>query len=147
MYKELSELLIAGKFDEVEILCNGMKPDEIADIMLKSAYETESITAYGFAAYMNERHDKKTWLKIMFDLLINPLCFMEGAYALAAVHARELISIEESIENMEKLLFIYNSPENVISKDEAKKIAEKMLDIEAQNEVALSVLKEANINI
>ena len=34
-----------------------------------------------------------------------------------------------------------SSPENVISEDEAKKIAEKMLDIEAQNEVALSVLK------
>ena len=65
----------------------------------------------------------------------------KGAYVLAAVHARELVSIEESIENMEKMLFIYNSPENVISEDEAKKIAEKMLDIEAQNEVALSVLK------
>ena len=141
MYRELSDLLTSGRFDEAEILCNDMEQDEIADSMLRSAYETESITVYGFAAYMKENHEKKTWLTIMFDLLINPLCFMEGAYALAAVHARELVSIEESIENMEKLLFIYNSPENVISDDEAKKIAEKMLDIEAQNEVALSVLK------
>ena len=141
MYRELSDLLTSGRFDEAEILCNDMESDEIADSMLRSAYETESITVYGFAAYMKENHEKKTWLTIMFDLLINPLCFMEGAYALAAVHARELVSIEESIENMEKLLFIYNSPENVISDDEAKKIAEKMLDIEAQNEVALSVLK------
>ena len=52
----------------------------------------------------------------------------EGAYVLAAVHARELVSIEENIENMEKILFIYNSPENVISKDEAKKIAEKNIN-------------------
>ena len=104
MYRELSDLLTSGRFDEAEILCNDMESDEIADSMLRSAYETESITVYGFAAYMKERHDKKTWLTIMFDLLINPLCFMEGAYVLAAVHARELVSIEESIENMEKIL-------------------------------------------
>ncbi len=52
MYRELSELLIAGRFDEAEILCNDIDADEIADIMLRSAYETESITVYGFAAYM-----------------------------------------------------------------------------------------------
>lgn len=86
---------------------------------------------------MKERHDKKTWLKIMFDLMINPLCFIEGAYALAAVHARELIGIEETVENLEKLLFIYKSPENVISEEEAKRAAERILEIEPQNIAAL----------
>lgn len=60
MYRELSELMTSGRFEEAKILCNDMKSDEIADIMLKSAYKTESITVYGFAAYMKERHDKKT---------------------------------------------------------------------------------------
>lgn len=137
---DLSELLTSARFDEAEILCKDMKAEEVADLMLKSAYETESITVYGFAMYMKERHDKKTWLKIMFDLMINPLCFIEGAYALAAVYARELIEIEETVENLEKLLFIYNSPENVISEEEAKRAAVKMLKIEPQNVIAIEVL-------
>ncbi len=137
---DLSELLTSVRFDEAEILCKDMKTEEIAHLLLESAYKTESITVYGFAMYMKERHDKKTWLNIMFDLMINPLCFIEGAYALAAVHARELIGIEESVENLEKLLFIYNSPENVISEKEAKIAAVKMLKIEPQNTAALEVL-------
>ena len=137
---DLSELLTSTRFDEAEILCKDMKVEEVADLMLKSAYETESITVYGFAMYMKERHDKKSWLNIMFDLMINPLCFIEGAYALAAVHARELIGIDESVENLEKLLFIYNSPENVISEEEAKRVATKILEIEPQNVIALEVL-------
>ena len=108
------------------------------------AYETESINVYGFIVYMIRSEGNKEWIKLAIDILLNPLCFIEGAYSLALFHVRELLKIDRNVENLERILFFYNIPEKLVDDIEAYQIAEEILAIDADNVVALKIKYPAN---
>ncbi len=129
-----------GKYLDVEDVCKGMNAFEIRDIFMSIAYETESINVYGFIAHMSQKQENIEWLKLAADIMLNPLCFIEGAYSIALFHARELLCIDRCVENLERILFFYNIPERLIDEDEACCIAEELLVIESDNKVAFQIL-------
>lgn len=128
-----------GEYIALEKSIEGMDKIKLRDVMMDIAYETESVNVYGFLSYMMRKHENEEWLKLAVDILLNPLCFMEGAYSVALFHARELLSINRNAENLEKLLFFYNIPEKLIDKEEAYFLAEELLNIEPDNKVALQI--------
>lgn len=71
--------------------------------------------------------------------MLNPLCFVEGAYSVALFHARELLLNTKSIENMERILFFYDIPEKLVDKEEAEIIAKEILKIEPDNKVVMAL--------
>lgn len=73
--------------------------------------------------------------------MINPLCFIEGAYSIALFHARELLKMNSSVVNMERILFFHNIPEKLVGHTEARLIANEIISVEPNNAVALEVLK------
>lgn len=131
--------LARGEYIALEKSIEGMDKIKLRDVMMDIAYETESVNVYGFLSYMMRKHENEEWLKLAVDILLNPLCFMEGAYSVALFHARELLSINRNAENLEKLLFFYNIPEKLIEKEEAYFLAEELLNIEPDNKVALQI--------
>lgn len=131
--------LARGEYIALEKSTEGMDKIKLRDVMMDIAYETESVNVYGFLSYMMRKHENEEWLKLAVDILLNPLCFMEGAYSVALFHARELLSINRNAENLEKLLFFYNIPEKLIDKEEAYFLAEELLNIEPDNKVALQI--------
>lgn len=131
--------LARGEYIALEKSIEGMDKIKLRDVMMDIAYETESVNVYGFLSYMTRKHENEEWLKLAVDILLNPLCFMEGAYSVALFHARELLSINRNAENLEKLLFFYNIPEKLIDKEEAYFLAEELLNIEPDNKVALQI--------
>jgi len=131
-----------GKYPDIEEMCREMNAFEIRDIFMNIAYETESINVYGFIVYMTRKQENIEWIKLTVDIMLNPLCFIEGAYSIALFHARELLSIDRNVENLERLLFFYNVPENLIDEDEARSIAEELLTIAPDNKVALQIINK-----
>jgi len=131
-----------GKYPDIEEMCREMNAFEIRDIFMNIAYETESINVYGFIVYMTRKQENIEWIKLTVDIMLNPLCFIEGAYSIALFHARELLSIDRNVENLERLLFFYNVPEKLIDEDEARSIAEELLTIAPDNKVALQIINK-----
>lgn len=128
-----------GKYEEIEELCKEMEITKLRDMMLNIAYETESMSVYGFIVYMLQKNKNLEWLKLAIDVLLNPLCFIEGAYSIALFHARKILDHETNVENLERILFFYNIPEKLIDDEEAYCISEKILAREPDNKVALQI--------
>ena len=129
-----------GKYLEVEQIYKEMNAFRFRDILMNMAYETEGINVYGFIAYMTREPENVEWIKLAVDIMLNPLCFIEGAYSTALFHARELLSTDRNVENLERILFFYNIPERLIDENEARCIAEELLAIECNNKVAFQVI-------
>ena len=88
---------------------------------------------------MIQRTKKVEWIELAIDVMLNLLCFIQGAYSVALFHTRELLAITKSIENLESILFFYKIPEKLVDKKEAQCIVEEILNIEPDNKVALGV--------
>ncbi len=140
MIDNISLKLEQGKYLDIEEICMEMNASKFRDILMNIAYETEGINVYGFIAHMTRKQENVEWLKLAVDIMLNPLCFIEGAYSIALFHARELLSIDRNVENLERILFFYNIPERLIDEDEARCIAEEILAIEADNKVAFEII-------
>ncbi|WP_167955716.1 hypothetical protein [Anaerosporobacter faecicola] len=137
--EELKRNLFQGKYEVIEELCKSMDKDSIRDMMMTIAYDTENISVYCFVQYMINKTQKAGWIELAIDIMLNPLCFIEGAYSIALFHARELILLEKSIKNLERILFFYNKPEKLVDEVEARYIEKEILKEEPNNEVALSI--------
>ena len=141
MEKVLNKLIFEGKYFEAEKIVKKMSAKEQRDEIMNLAYGSESIAVYSFLRYMTEKNKTQFWLDLTIDVMINPLCFIEGAYSIALFHARELLEINLSSKNLERILFFYNIPEKLVENTEAKLVAKKIIEIEPDNIVALEILK------
>lgn len=131
--------LLKGIYKEAEEICKTMDENSIKDMVMTVAYDTENICVYSFIQYMIAKTRKASWIELAIDVMLNPLCFIEGAYSVALFHARELLAIEKSIKNLERILFFYCIPEKLVNEEEAKCISKEILKVEPNNEVALGV--------
>lgn len=140
MIKKISLNLLQGKYKEAAEICKDMDTESIRDTIMDIAYDTESLCVYSFVQYMIHQTGNISWIKLAIDIMLHPLCFMEGAYSVALFHARELLTAQKSVENLERILFFYHIPEKLIEEEEAQYIAKEILLMEPDNEAALSVL-------
>ena len=131
--------LLKGKYREAEEICKNMDTSSIRNVIMAISYDTENICVYGFIQYMISRTEKVSWIELAVDIMLNPFCFIEGAYSVALFYARELLKIEKNVKNMEKILFFYNIPEKLLDEEEAKYISKEILKIEPNNEIALGI--------
>ena len=135
----LKKKLLQGKYERAKEICETMDDDNIRNTIMMIAYDTESICVYGFIQYMINKTKKISWIELAIDIMLNPLCFIEGAYSVALFHARELLLIDKSVDNLERIIFFYKIPEKLVDEEEVKIIAKEILALEPDNEVALEV--------
>lgn len=140
MSSTLAEHVQHAEFEAAVKECRNLDSGSIRDILLSTAYDTGSICPYCFCAYMCSCSDSEWWHTMSIDLLIHPLCFIEGAYAIALFHAKELLKTRRSPENLERILFFYHIPERLVNSSDAKKIAYELLAYEPENSLALNVI-------
>lgn len=141
METKITEKIFKGLYFEAEQICLNMNFNLLRDIMMNMAYDTESMCIYSFLRYMVEKNKTKDWLELIIDIMINPLCFVEGAYSIALFHTRELMKIDSSVSTMEKFLFFFNIPEKLVGKSEAELVANKIIQLEPNNFVALEIFR------
>ena len=141
METKLKKLVLEGFYHEAENLMLTIPLNAQRDIIMDLAYDTESIAIYGFLRYMLEKNKTKYLLEMTIDVMINPLCFVEGAYEVALFHTRELLKIDFSVETMEKVIFFHDIPEKLVEEKEAEEVAREIIKIEPDNCVANRILK------
>lgn len=138
----LKNYILNGKYDEAKEICDSMSMEDIKNEIIQIAYQTESLSVYAFSEYMSSFKDCIEWNKLIIEILINPLCFIEGAYSIAFHYSKQLLKKEYSIDNMERLLFFYDIPERLLEKEKALDIAKSIIQIDSMNAIAKKVLKE-----
>mgnify|MGYP004626583659 FL=1 len=141
MEMKIKELILEGFYCDAEKVLLELNQNEQKDLIMSLAYDTESISVYSFLRYMSEKNRTQFWLELIIDVMINPLCFIEGAYSTALFHTRELLKMNSSVTNMERILFFYNIPEKLVGHTEAKLVAKEIISVEPNNVVALEILK------
>ena len=139
MLNNLEKYLLQGKYTEVSEECRNLNKDAIRDTLMKIAYDTENICVYSFINYMIKKTENEEWIELAIEIMLNPLCFVEGAYSVALFHARELLIKERNVKNLERILFFHNIPEKLVCDKEAQDIAKEILATEADNVVALGI--------
>ena len=112
---------------------------DAGNMIMNIAYDTENICVYSFVQYMIWKTERIEWMELAIDIMINPFCFLEGAYSVALFYLREVLRIKKNIENLERILFFYHIPEKLVGIEEAKKIAEEILKIEPTNKLVLEL--------
>ena len=142
MEQQFLEHLNNAEFAKAETLLNKTNLPQIKDTLLTFSCESESIIGLGFAMYMFNKSDDYFWCDCIIMLLLNPLCFIEGAYQLAYHHAKLMLDHNRSEENLVQILFFNEIPEKLLSKDDAIKIAEEIISLNPKNETARNTLKK-----
>ena len=118
MMEDLKRNLLQGKYQEAEDICKSMDDNSLRDMIMTIAYDTENISVYCFIQYMIQRTGKASWVELAIDIMLNPLCFIEGAYSVALFHTRELLLIEKNVRNLERIIFFYNIPEKLVDEED-----------------------------
>ena len=132
--EELITYLTQGDYEKVADILS--KYNDIRDWLMRIAYETESLYIYSFTQYMYKQTGTESCIEWAIDLLLNPLCVIEGAYSVALFHARELLRKHRNVENLERILFFSDIPEKLVSNGEAISIAREILRIDPNNKAA-----------
>ncbi|HDR8390008.1 TPA: hypothetical protein QC272_005784, partial [Bacillus cereus] len=138
MLKNLENLITSANFEEVEKLFENNNFEEFSEEILYVTYENSSITKYSFINYLLMKKESSDLHDLAFDLLVNPLCHIEGAYHSALYHAKKSVELtkEENVDSLLQLLFLHSVPNKLISDTKAIEICNKILELDASNEIA-----------
>lgn len=144
MLKNLENLITSTNFEEVEKLFENNNFEEFSEEILYVTYENSSITKYSFINYLLMKKESSDLHDLAFDLLVNPLCHIEGAYHSALYHAKKSVELtkEENVDSLLQLLFLHSVPNKLISDTKAIEICNKILELDASNEIAKETIKE-----
>ncbi|MBQ6459758.1 MAG: hypothetical protein IJJ35_09180, partial [Exiguobacterium sp.] len=79
---------------------------------------------------------------LAFQVQSQPLCHIEGAYTSSLYHAQRAVDLTDAadVKRLENLLFLNIVPEKIVSDEQAKSIAKKILVLDPTNEVAKDTL-------
>lgn len=142
LYKSFVNNLINLNFHKAMIQINGLPLEKSDEIILKAAYDTESIVIYTFACYLIEKGNfyyHRTAMKLM----IHVFQYIEGAYSTALYHLRCLCLNEpDNIDHMEMLLFFWNIPEKLVNDEEALSVSYKIIECDPTNLAALDTISK-----
>lgn len=127
MNKKLEQLILSRRFEEAKQGIKGMDMEELEEFLLVMAFDTYSIIIYTFVCDLISDSESAELHYIASILLSQPLCHIEGAYSASLYHAKKAVDLSPDIGLEEYLLFFYDIPEKLLSKEEAKEIAKEVL--------------------
>ena len=144
MIEALERNVIKGEFYEVDKKLKEMSKEEQKQLIFKIGIKTESLSVYTYILHriMMEKDYKEiiNWHETALSVLVHCINFLEGAYSSALYHSRKIAELEpDNIENFVQLLFFYDIPEKLLDEKEAKKIAEKIIEVDQSNQVTTRI--------
>ncbi|GAB6419367.1 hypothetical protein bcgnr5372_18650 [Bacillus luti] len=144
MLKKLENLITSVNFKDAEKLFKSNSFEDFSEELLYITYENSSITNYSFINYLLLKKESSDLHDLAFGMLVNPLCHIEGAYHSALYHAKRSVDLtkEENVDSLLQLLFLHSVPDKLISDKKAIEICNKILELDASNEVAKETIKE-----
>ena len=144
MTEEIRGLIRNLNFKEAFDEINEMPTVDLGMILVEMAHEKSDIRPYTFVLSLIAKDPENSkWHYLASLLLSQPLCHLTGAYETSYYHAQraELLSPED-MSLKEYLLFFYIIPDRLLDDREAIRISQAILEIDANNQTALSTLVE-----
>lgn len=128
MKEYLYGCITESEFEKAEEFCRKLSVVELSGILDELAWEKEDVSVYLFIEYLLLKNECADYHRIAADLLQGALCFLSGANWVAYRHCRRALELEpENYRNKESLLSFYDIPDQILSMEEALKIAEEVL--------------------
>lgn len=153
MSKKIIEAIRTLAFSQAEQLWkDNDNKKRIHDAVIEWSFDTKSVVSYTFAQHLiaKNQHNIPILMEghdLAIELLMNPICHIEGAYYSALYHTREMIRLtnHQDIGYLEYLLFLNEVPDHVVLDEEAEKTSRYILSKEPKNLVAKEWLKNRKV--
>lgn len=142
MSNNLETLIVSGRFKEVKDIYQTTDFEKFKNDLLTLAYDNENLSNYSVVVYLLLEAENDKLHDLAFQVLSQPLCHIEGAYASSLYHAQRAVDLTDGadVKRLENLLFLNIVPEKIVSDEQAKSIAKKILVLDPTNEVAKDAL-------
>lgn len=127
MNKELNELILNNDFEKAYLFIKKFSSKKRFDMLISFASITNDIRIIGFAEYMLHKEETYENHELIANIL-NQMCWLEGAYELAYIHAKKMYEIRPCTESRLFLLFYWEIPEQPISDTFAVEILYEILN-------------------
>ncbi|SHH70584.1 hypothetical protein [Virgibacillus chiguensis] len=148
MTNKLKDLILSGNLEEAKKISSNLSYEELDATLTDIAFHNSSITNYAFVMSLIIEDEKVELHGIAFDMLVNPLCHIDGAYYTALYHAKRCVELtnQQDVGYLTNLLFLHDVPETVVSEKEAFNVAKKILTLDPNNEIANEFMSENRNN-
>jgi len=144
MKEKIKQLITSGDFQKAIEYIENEDRNILEQVVLELGFDEESISAYSFVCYLINNNETAYYHYLASELLSTALCHLPDAYASALYHAKRAVELSpEDVSLKEHLLLFHDIPEKLISKEEAKAIAQEILKIMPNSEAAKNVLHNA----
>lgn len=145
--QDLEKLIFNYEFDKAKILFSKLDEKKQIDTLCLIGYESDNILVYTFICYLLQENNTAKMHSLAAEILRFSLCDVNGAYQAAFYHTKKAIELSPNDINLkEYLLFFYEIPEKLLSKEEAIKIANEVLSINKKSQPAMNVIKSTKIS-
>lgn len=141
--QKIKHFIIAGEFSQAGRFLNEIGQDKLESILLDIGYDDECICAYSFVCFLLLKQESKDYHHLASIILIHAFPHLVGGYKTALYHIRRAIEMDPNdIDLEEMLIFFHNIPEKLVSREEAIKVATKVLEKKPESNPAKRILSE-----
>ena len=124
----LKRAILDNDFSKFESLIKDISKDTLRDVFMEISFDTVSLLSYSIVCMLLIKNETADLHYLASEILFMPLCHLKGAYEAALYHTRKAIILNpDDITLKEFLLLFYEIPERLISKKEAKDVANEIL--------------------
>ncbi|MEM1323188.1 MAG: hypothetical protein AAGG75_23180 [Bacteroidota bacterium] len=139
----LTKLIEEGQFEKAvaELQLDAIK--DYHENLLEGAYDSGSEMYYKFYKYIIENHVETSELHYQAsEMMSTALNWMPNGYKIAYHHALKACELSpHDVSLKEYLLFFHDIPDQLLSDETARKVAEEILAIDSNNITAKRVLR------
>ena len=137
----ITEALLKNDFLKLEDLLNKSSLKETEKCLVSIAFDLGSIVIYSAICMMLMKKETAGLHYLAAEIISQPLCHFEGAYAAALYHVRKAIELDPKDKGLkEVLIFLHKVPDQVVSKEEAILVAKQLLEEDPDNKCAQDLL-------
>lgn len=143
MITQFNDFIKNGDFRGAAELIASLKERELSELINHSSVELESLSIYVFVVYLITQKETAELHSLASTLLATDYCHIEGAYYLAFEHGKRALELAPGhLDLLVWMLFFYEVPDKLLTKEDAKKIVDEVLEIDPNNNVALRLRTE-----
>lgn len=143
LIENFKQNLLQNNYKNAEDISQKLSFREVFETIDRLAFDTKDISLYTFVVSLLLKKETAELHYLASNLLAMPFCFLEGGYVASLYHARKALELDpENINYKEYLLTFYNLPDQIMTKEEALKLAREVLKIYPDSGFALRIINE-----
>lgn len=140
MTEKLKQSLLNNNFEEAAKAFYELSFDAACGTIIRLGYATERVSLYTFVVSLLLKNETAELHNLASEVLRLTLFFIKGAYVAGLYHARKSIELEpDNITYKKYLLFYYNTPDQVLSREEATQLAKKIREEQYEAQYAFRI--------